>query len=55
MKKPMFGIWLWRWGMTIRVIGRVMQIKLVRDEMFSQRMDTRRWRVLGMSILRSRA
>jgi hypothetical protein len=47
---PMFGVWFWRHGVTIRLFGWLFQFKRTRDEMFSQRHDSRRIRALGVSI-----
>ncbi len=48
--KPLFGIWLAPWLCTVRLFGWLFQIKRVRDELFSQREDRHRIRVLGVSI-----
>jgi len=47
---PRFAFWIWRWGITARIFGRLFQVKLRQDELFSQRHDTRRIRIAGLSI-----
>lgn len=45
-----FGLWTGKNIISIRVFYRLFQIKLARDELYSQRCDTRRIRFLGLSI-----
>ena len=47
---PMFAAWVWRYGVTLRIFWRLFQVKLVRDEIFSQRCDPWRMRLFGLSI-----
>ena len=47
---PCFGIWTLSCGITLRIFYRLFQIKLVRDELYSQRNDSRRIRFMGLSI-----
>lgn len=52
MLKPQFGLWCcWQRKMiTLRLFGRLFQITRQRNELFSQRRDRRRIRVMGWSI-----
>jgi len=47
---PLFGIWILRPGITLRVFGWLFQIKLTKNELPSQWQDISRWRFLGLSI-----
>ncbi len=49
-RMPRFRLWIWQWGITARLFGWLFQVKLIRDEIFSQRHDTRRIRLMGLSI-----
>jgi hypothetical protein len=49
MNKPKFGLWVRKWGLTIRFFGVFAQVMLRRHELFSQRHDPKRWRFFGLS------
>lgn len=48
--EAMIRLWFLPRGFTLRVFGRIFQVKPIADEMFSQRMDRWRIRILGWSI-----
>lgn len=48
--KPQFGVWAGRRILTARIFGRLFQVKLVRDEIYSQRQDQKRIRFCGLSV-----
>jgi hypothetical protein len=50
MNAPRFGIWVGPWLLTVRLFGCFFQVKLVRDEIYSQRHDPKRWRFCGVSL-----
>lgn len=48
--RPLFGFWLWRSGVTVVLFRRLFQVKFERDELPSQRLDTSRIRLCGLSV-----
>lgn len=49
-RRPMFGVWIWSRGITIVLFRRLFQAKLASDELHSQRGDSNRLRLLGLSF-----
>ena len=45
-----FGVWLGPWIVTLRVFGWLFQVKLVKNELISQRQDRWRMRMFGVSV-----
>lgn len=48
--KPLFACWVWNRGITMRVFGKLFQVKFVSDEIFTQRHDAWRLRAFGLSV-----
>jgi hypothetical protein len=46
---PKMKLWAWKWGATLRIGRMFFQVKRQRDELFSQRHDNKRLRILGLS------
>lgn len=50
MNRPWFGVWKLKTGITVVLFKYLFQIKLVSDELFSQRYDNSRIRIYGLSV-----
>jgi len=48
--RPMFGVWIWRDGITVVLFRKLFQCRTVKGELFSQRNDKARIRIFGCSI-----
>lgn len=49
-KPPLFYVWVWRWGITVRMFRRLFQVIPIKRELFSQRHDESRIRIFGLSF-----